>query len=114
MEDYIINTDQFQLTQLEFLTRLLVACGIGFLVGLEREHKALEQNEEAFAGIRTYIFLALLGFVGAALNFLFGPWMLPLIVFSVIALTAISYWVTASKGNIGGTAELTTILVVLL
>jgi uncharacterized membrane protein (DUF4010 family) len=114
MEDYIINTDQFQLTQMEFLLRLLVACGIGFLVGLEREHKALEQNEEAFAGIRTYILLALLGFVGAGLNYLFGPWMLPLIVFSVIALTAISYWVTASKGNIGGTAELTTILVVLL
>jgi uncharacterized membrane protein (DUF4010 family) len=114
MEEYIINTDTFQLTQLEFLMRLLVAGGIGFLVGLEREHRALEQNEESFAGIRTFIFLALLGFLGAALNYLFGPWMLPLIVFSVIALTAISYWVTASAGNIGGTVELTTIIVVLL
>lgn len=114
MDQYIINTEQFQLTQLDFLTRLLVAGGIGLLVGLEREHTALAKNEEVFAGIRTYIFLALLGFLGAAANYLVGPWMLPLIVFAVIVLTAISYWVTASAGNIGGTAELTTILVVLL
>ena len=40
MEDYIIHTDDFSLTQVEFLLRLLVAGGIGFLVGLEREHKA--------------------------------------------------------------------------
>lgn len=114
MDTYIINTAEFQLTQGEFLLRLLIACGIGFLIGLEREHAALVKNEEAFAGIRTFIFLALIGFIGAAMHFFFGAWALAGVVFSVIILTAISYWITAAKGNIGGTAELTTIIAVLL
>ena len=114
MDTYIINTAEFQITQSEFIIRLLVACGIGFLIGLEREHNALLKNEEAFAGIRTFIFISLLGFIGAAMHFLFGPWMLAGVVFSVIVLTSISYWVTSTKGDIGGTAELTTIIAVLL
>lgn len=114
MDTYIINTAEFQITQSEFLIRLLVACGIGFLIGLEREHNALLKKEEAFAGIRTFIFISLLGFIGAAMHFLFGPWMLAGVVFSVIVLTSISYWVTSAKGDIGGTAELTIIIAVLL
>lgn len=114
MDTYIINTAELQITEGQFLLRLLVACGIGFLIGLEREHNALIKNEEAFAGIRTFIFLSLLGFIGAAMHFLFGPWVLAGVVFSVILLTSISYWVTSAKGDIGGTAELTTIIAVLL
>ena len=114
MDNYLINTAEFQLTQGEFLMRLLIACGIGFLIGLEREHTALAKKEEAFAGIRTFIFLSLIGFIGAAMHFFFGPWILAGVVFSVILLTAISYWITAAKGDIGGTAELTTIIAVLL
>ena len=114
MEEYLINTAEFQLTQFDFFTRLLVACGIGFLIGLEREHAALAKKEEAFAGIRTFIFLSLIGFLGAAMHYLIGPWILPIVLLSVIILTSISYWVTANRGDIGGTAELTTITVVLL
>lgn len=114
MDSLIIDTDGFQITQLEFLIRLLVACGTGVLIGLEREHTALMKNEEAFAGIRTFIFLSLLGFMGGAMYFFYGPWVLILVLASVIILTAISYWITASRGDIGGTAELTGVIAVLL
>ena len=114
MDNFLIDTAEFQITQGQFLIRLLVACGIGFLIGLEREHTALTKKEEAFAGIRTFIFLSLIGFVGAAMHYLFGPWIFAGIFLSVILLTSISYWVTSKRGDIGGTAELTILLAVLL
>ncbi|HJW28888.1 MAG TPA: MgtC/SapB family protein [Saprospiraceae bacterium] len=114
MDQYIIHTPDFQITQLEFMTRLLVACGIGLLIGLEREHAALLQKESTFAGIRTFTVLSIAGFLGACLYYTLGPWVFAVVLLSVVMLTAISYWVTASKGNIGGTAEITTIVVVLL
>jgi len=114
MDEYIINTPELQLTQLQFLTRLLVALGIGLLIGLEREHSALAKKEEDFAGIRTFIFLSLLGFIGGAMFYLFSPIIFVLILSGVILLTSISYWVLAGRGDIGGTSEFTTILAVLL
>lgn len=114
MDEVIINIDGFQVTQLEFLTRLLIASGIGFLIGFEREHHALSKGEDALAGIRTFMFLTLLGFLGAFMHFLISPWILVSLLFAVILLTSISYWITASKGNIGGTSEFTGILSVLL
>ena len=115
MDSYIINTIEFQLTQSEFLIRLLVACGIGFLIGLEREHSALSKKEEEFAGIRTFIFLSLLGFMGAAFHYLISPWIFAAILSGIIILTCISYWILAgSRGDIGGTSELTAIIAVLL
>jgi uncharacterized membrane protein YhiD involved in acid resistance len=74
MESYIINNADFQLTQMEFWVRLLVATGIGLLIGLEREHSSLVKKEKVFAGIRTFMFLSLLGFIGAGLNYLLSPW----------------------------------------
>ncbi|HUR30896.1 MAG TPA: MgtC/SapB family protein [Saprospiraceae bacterium] len=114
MDSYIINTPEFHLTQIEFLIRLLVACGIGFLIGLEREHSALAKKEEEFAGIRTFIFLSLLGFIGGLMHYLLSPWLFIVILASVIILTSMSYWVLAARGDIGGTSEFTTIIVVLL
>src|SRR5688572_5339542 len=115
MEPFIIDIPEMQLTQVEFLIRLGVACGIGFLIGLEREHSALAKKEEEFAGIRTFIFLSLMGFLGAAMNFLVSPWVFVAIVTGIILLTSISYWVLAhGRGDIGGTSELTAIIAVLL
>jgi len=114
MENYIINTADFQVTQLELLIRLLVVCGIGLLLGLEREHAALLKKEPIFAGIRTFVLLALTGFTGAALHFLLSPWAFVVILLSVIVLTAISYWITSLKGEIGATSELAGILAMIL
>lgn len=114
MESYFIDTSAIQVTQWEFIIRLLVAMGAGFLIGFEREHYALTKGGEVFAGIRTFIFLTLLGFLGAALHFLLSPWIFAGVLFAVTVLTAISYWITANKGDIGGTNELTGILAVLI
>ncbi|MBL0006795.1 MAG: hypothetical protein IPP25_06265 [Saprospiraceae bacterium] len=58
MDHFIIDTIDFQVTQLDFFIRLLVACGIGLLLGLEREHSALIKKEHIFAGIWTFVLLA--------------------------------------------------------
>ena len=114
MDNYIINTTGFQVTQLDLLIRLLVACGIGLLLGLEREHSALLKKEHIFAGIRTFVLLALTGFTGVALHFLVSPWVFAAILLSVMALTAISYWITSIKGDIGATSELAGLLSMIL
>lgn len=114
MDQYIINTPELQMTQLDLFVRLLVACGIGLLLGLEREHSALIKKEHVFAGIRTFVLLTLTGFAGAALNFLLSSWAFAVIIFGVIVLTAISYWITSMKGDIGGTSELAGLLAVSL
>ncbi len=114
MDEYIINTIDWKVTQLDFLIRLLVATGIGILLGLEREHSAMIKSEQKFAGIRTFVFLTLLGFVGTALHYLISPWILAGVFFAVVTLTSVSYWFTAKQGDIGGTSELTGIMAVLL
>ncbi len=114
MESYIIDTPQFHLTQMEFIIRLIVATGIGLLIGLEREHEAIISKESIFAGIRTFIILVLVGFIGAGLSFLISPWVFSVVLFGAIILIGISYWITANRGEIGGTSEVTAILAVLL
>jgi uncharacterized membrane protein (DUF4010 family) len=114
MDQYIINTLDFQVTQLDLFIRLLVACGIGLLLGLEREHSALLKKEHVFAGIRTFVLLALTGFTGAALHFLLSPWVFAAILLAVMSLTAISYWITSTKGDIGATSELAGLLAMIL
>lgn len=114
MDKIIISTADFQITELDLLIRLLVATGIGLLIGLEREHSALLKKERIFAGIRTFVLLALTGFMGAALHFLLSPWIFAAIILAVIVLTGISYWITAHKGDIGSTSELAAMLTVFL
>lgn len=114
MESYIIDTPDFHLTQMEFLIRLMVACGIGLLIGLEREHDALTKNESIFAGIRTFVLLSMVGFIGAAMNFILSPLVFIVVLSGAIILISLSYWITAHKGDVGGTSEITAIIAVLL
>jgi len=114
MNEYIINTTDIHITQLELLIRLLVACGIGLLLGLEREYSALHKKEQEFAGIRTFVLLALTGFTGTALHFLLSPWVFAVILISVMTLIGISYWITSQKGDIGATSELAGLLTIVL
>lgn len=114
MDNYIIDTVDFRVTQMDFLIRLLVACGIGLLLGLEREHAALAKKEQVFAGIRTFVLITLTGFLGAALHYLLSPWVFVVILLAVIALTAISYRLTSLNGDIGGTSELAALLAMIL
>ncbi len=114
MDAYIINTPDLKITELELFVRLLVTIGIGLLLGLEREYSALIKKEPVFAGIRTFVLLALTGFTGGALHFLLSPWVFVAILLSVMSLTAISYWITSNKGDIGATSELAGLMAMIL
>lgn len=114
MNSLLIDTPEFQLEQSELIIRLLVALGIGFLIGLEREHAALKEKTRSFAGIRTFIFVVLLGFIGAMTAVVFTPWLYFGILMSVVLLTAISYRVTAATGDIGSTTEFSVLLAFIL
>ncbi len=114
MDQYIINTQNFQLTHSDFLMRALVALGIGFIIGLEREHAAMQEKVKGFAGIRTFIFVVLLGFMAGMAHFLLSPIVYAGLLLTVIMLTGISYYITASKGDIGTTTEFSILIAFLL
>lgn len=110
MDSTLINTPDFQLTQMELIVRLLIALGAGFLIGLEREHAALTQKLNSFAGIRSFIFVALMGFSGMMMAVIFDPWIFIGLLLSVLVLIGISYWATAAAGDLGTTTELSLLL----
>lgn len=114
MDSFLIDTPDFKIQQSELIIRLLVALGIGFLIGLEREHSALRVKLKSFAGVRTFIFVAILGFIGAMSAVVFSPWIYLGVLLSVIMLIAISYRVTASTGDIGSTTEFSILLTFIL
>ncbi len=114
LDTIVIETDAFQITQTEFVVRALIAIGIGFIIGLEREHAALKENQETFAGIRTFIFVVLLGFIAGLCFYLLSPLVYVGILACVVIVTAISYYITASKGDIGATTELSVLIGFLL
>lgn len=111
---FIIQTENFQLTELDFIIRMLISAGIGFVLGLEREFSQYSGKEEIFAGVRTFTLVALLGFLTAMLSTTFTYWIFITGFLSVICMVAISYWITANKGRIGGTTEFAIIFTFLL
>lgn len=110
MDSILINTPDFQLTQMELIVRLLVALGAGFLIGLEREHAALTQKLNSFAGIRSFVFVTLLGFSGMMMALIFDPWIFIGLLVSVLVLIGVSYRATAAAGDLGTTTELSLLL----
>ncbi|MBI3133978.1 MAG: MgtC/SapB family protein [Bacteroidetes bacterium] len=113
-DSILIDTPEFKLVQSEFIVRLLVAVGIGLLIGLEREHSAIKENRPGFAGIRTFVLVVLLGFLGAMMVFLFSPWIYFCVLSAIIILTGISYWITSTKGDIGATTEASVLIAFIL
>lgn len=105
MDNLLINTPEFQLSQIDFIIRILVSIGIGAIIGLEREHSAITEKTPSFAGIRTFVFAVLLGFIGGLFYFILTPWAFMGVLSSVVVLTILSYYITASKGDIGATTE---------
>ena len=114
MNEYLIDTPELKMTQLDFFIRLLVIAGIGFLIGFEREYAAKKSSEESFAGVRTFIFLTTLGLLGGLLYSLVSPWLLAIVFVAVVTLIAVSYWATSRKGDIGGTTEVAAIIAFVL
>jgi uncharacterized membrane protein (DUF4010 family) len=114
LDTLLIDQESFTLTQGEFIIRLLVVIGIGSVIGLERQFRAMKENTEGFAGIRTFIFLVLLGFLAGLFYYLFSPWVYIALFIGVSILIAFTYWVSAAKGGRGATTEFSSLLAFVL
>jgi len=100
--------------QADVFYRFGAALAIGFLVGLQREYAHGGPDKEIFAGERT---MALMGLVGCAAaliaDLLASPWVFVGIIASLCALIAISYFVTAWRGELGLTTEVAALVTIL-
>lgn len=86
------------------LFRLLVAALVGGLIGLERERSQVDENDQAFAGVRTFPLLAILG---ASLTLVSGEIGTAVVAgfLAVSALVVVSYLRTSTSGHAGTTTE---------
>ncbi|MEJ1222468.1 MgtC/SapB family protein [Sediminicola sp. 1XM1-17] len=114
IDDFIVQYESLQLSEMEFLYRMLVAAGIGFILGLEREFSKLKEKEEIFAGVRTFTIVSLFGFLAALLSFVLNEWIFAVGFFGVLLMVALAYWIEANKGQTGGTTEFAIIFTYLL
>jgi uncharacterized membrane protein (DUF4010 family) len=114
LETLLIDQESFTLSQGNFIIRLLVAIGIGGLIGLERQYSAMKSRSKSYAGIRTFVFLVLLGFIAALFNYLFTPWIYLGFFIAVSILIGVSYWFTSSQGDHGATTEFSSLLAFVL
>jgi uncharacterized membrane protein (DUF4010 family) len=99
--------------QFDLALRFGSALGLGVLLGLERERT--KAAERSFAGVRTIGLIALSGALAAYFDELIGqPWLALLLFAAVALLVIVSYAVTAARGELGITTEVTALLAFLL
>ena len=113
-EVFLIDGPDFKMTQIQFLIRMLVSAGVGFVIGLERQHSSLDKKRSDFAGVRTFMIVVLLGFISTFLSFVLNPFVFAGTFSAVVLFVAASYWISANKGDIGGTSEVAVIISFLL
>jgi uncharacterized membrane protein (DUF4010 family) len=114
-QDFIIGLQDLELSTTEVIVRMAVAAGIGFSIGLEREYSSRDaQGGHHNAGIRTFIFITLLGFFSALLSLTWGVWLFVAGFFGVVVLTGLSYQVSSKQGKTGITTEFTALLAYLI
>jgi uncharacterized membrane protein (DUF4010 family) len=95
----------------ELFGRFAIALLIGTLIGLEREYSRLKNEIRAFAGIRTYPLIGLLGCTAALLSEEAGAWAFGLILLILVTLITVAYAVAAREGSVGMTSEMAAIVV---
>lgn len=85
------------------LLNFLTAMALGALIGVERQR----QKSGGFAGLRTFVMIAFLGALTAFLYQELGYSLILVLIFlSIVALITSSYVISALKGHIGITAEI--------
>jgi uncharacterized membrane protein (DUF4010 family) len=103
------------MTQPELFLRFGAAIAIGFLVGLQREFASNREGKEIIAGERT---LALIGAVGClaalAADVLDSVWAFVGVILLVGIITIVAYYAEASRGDIGLTSEIATLIVLVI
>lgn len=92
------------------LLNLLVALGVGMLIGTGRERAMDDPTRPADAGVRTFSIAALAGAVAVACG---GVVLLAVLVVAVTALAGLSYWSTRDQEGPGLTTEFAIVLTVL-
>jgi len=92
-----------------FFQGLLVATGIGLIMGLEREHQQREDTHH-FAGLRTFPMATILGFVIGYVADLHIPELLPAATLGLFGLVAVAYYMQAKRESIGLTTEFALVL----
>lgn len=94
---------------LDLALRFAAAIGIGLLLGIERERSGT--HDLLFGGVRTFTLIALLGAVGAFAHAGLGVvWLAPVSLVCVAAFVLASYTITAPKGEVGLTSEVSALL----
>lgn len=93
--------------------RFGAALGLGVLLGLEREWK--KTAGVSFAGVRTIALISLAGALAAYFEQVLQlPWLALAVFGAVAALVTVSYAVTATRGEVGITTEVTALIAFLL
>ncbi len=94
-----------------FELRFLVALGLGFLVGLERETTKIEHKWLVIGGVRTFPIISMIGFGSAWLFEKGATWVLPAGLLAVSALTVVAYVTKVKAERYGATSELSVLLI---
>ncbi len=88
-----------------FELRFLIALGLAFLMGLERESSGSRTKGRVFAGVRTYSLIGIFGF-GCAWLFQVGiQWAMPVGLLSLSAMAVVGYLAKLKEGYVGWTSE---------
>lgn len=92
------------------VTGLVVALGVGLLIGLERERRKGRGAQRAAAGLRTFTVASLGGALAAV-----APWpgLVPLALLAVATLAALSHWKSRARDP-GMTTELALVVTCLI
>ncbi len=90
---------------------LVVALGVGLLIGAERERRKQERPSPSAAGIRTFAVATLAGAISLMVG---GVALLAIATASIAVLAALSYWRAQREGDPGVTTEIALILAVLV
>ena len=97
---------------LTICVRVGVAALGGLAVGIEREWSLVHgRHEPHFAGVRTFLLLAVLGALSALLS-QSGLWLAgSVLIIAAATLTVLGYVLTSRQGDVGGTTEVAGLLV---
>ncbi len=97
----------------ELWPKIAIAILIGFLIGLEREKKK-KSSEKYFAGIRTFPLISLLGFLSAFISSFTSVTIYVAFILLFGLLISISYYFSAKEGELGGTTEISFLIIFIL
>ncbi len=97
---------------LSIILKFLISFAIGALIGTERERRRSEIKD--FAGIRTFMLIAVFGTSSAFLS-IFYPYFIIIAFLGLVAIVGLSYIaVTRENGDIGITTEVTALITFIL